>query len=100
MLCPIPRLLPYISVTEIASIWYLHMRHPSCSACFSQNVQNISLLPQGASPPKPPRAHELKLLVKNIAVNLTDRSAAGNGAHVMLLIFKQGWVVWFFFPFG
>uniref|UniRef100_A0A672V8T8 C2 calcium dependent domain containing 2 n=1 Tax=Strigops habroptila TaxID=2489341 RepID=A0A672V8T8_STRHB len=33
---------------------------------------------QGTSPPKPPRAHELKLLVKNIAVNLTDHSAAGS----------------------
>ncbi|XP_054039691.1 C2 domain-containing protein 2 isoform X2 [Rissa tridactyla] len=43
-----------------------------------ENVQNISLLPQGTSPPKPPRAHELKLLVKNIAVNLTDHSAAGS----------------------
>ncbi|XP_068011324.1 C2 domain-containing protein 2 isoform X2 [Melanerpes formicivorus] len=43
-----------------------------------QNVQNLSLLPQGTSPPKPPRAHELKLLVKNIAVNLTDHSAAGS----------------------
>ncbi|NXY46042.1 C2CD2 protein, partial [Ceuthmochares aereus] len=43
-----------------------------------QNVQNISLLPQGTSPPKPPRAHELKLLVKNIAVNVTDHSAAGS----------------------
>ncbi|XP_009998756.1 PREDICTED: C2 domain-containing protein 2 [Chaetura pelagica] len=43
-----------------------------------QNVQNINLLPQGTSPPKPPRAHELKLLVKSIAVNLTDHSAAGS----------------------
>ncbi|NXO02496.1 C2CD2 protein, partial [Rhinopomastus cyanomelas] len=43
-----------------------------------QNVQNISLLPQGTSPPKPPRAHELKLLVKNIVVNLTDHCAAGS----------------------
>ncbi|NWS66420.1 C2CD2 protein, partial [Crotophaga sulcirostris] len=43
-----------------------------------QNVQNISLLPQGTSPPKPPRAHELKLLIKNIVVNLTDHSAAGS----------------------
>ncbi|NXJ93807.1 C2CD2 protein, partial [Corythaixoides concolor] len=43
-----------------------------------QNVQNISLLPQGTSPPKPPRAHELKLLVKNVTVNLTDDSAAGS----------------------
>ncbi|NWU97237.1 C2CD2 protein, partial [Upupa epops] len=43
-----------------------------------KEVQNISLLPQGTSPPKPPRAHELKLLVKNIAVNLSDHSAAGS----------------------
>ncbi|NXF98947.1 C2CD2 protein, partial [Sakesphorus luctuosus] len=43
-----------------------------------QNVQNTSLLPQGTSPPKPPRAHELKLLVKNIAVNLTHQRAAGS----------------------
>ncbi|NXA11363.1 C2CD2 protein, partial [Sapayoa aenigma] len=43
-----------------------------------QNVQNTSLLPQGTSPPKPPRAHELKLLVKNIAVNLTHHRAAGS----------------------
>eukprot|EP00075_Anas_platyrhynchos_P015087 XP_027304340.1 C2 domain-containing protein 2 isoform X1 [Anas platyrhynchos] len=43
-----------------------------------QNVQNTSVLPQGTSPPKPPRAHELKLLVKNIAVNLADHSAAGS----------------------
>ncbi|XP_053932433.1 C2 domain-containing protein 2 isoform X1 [Cuculus canorus] len=43
-----------------------------------QNVQNTSLLPQGTSPPKPPRAHELKLLVKNIALNLADHSAAGS----------------------
>ncbi|KFP33662.1 C2 domain-containing protein 2, partial [Colius striatus] len=43
-----------------------------------QDMQKTSLLPQGTSPPKPPRAHELKLLVKNIAVNLTDHSAAGS----------------------
>ncbi|NXK40527.1 C2CD2 protein, partial [Piprites chloris] len=43
-----------------------------------QNVQNTSLLPQGTSPPKPPRAHELKLLVKNIAVNPTHHRAAGS----------------------
>lgn len=89
MLHPIARLVPCISVTEVKSIWCLHMCDPSCSACFSQNVQNISVLPQGTSPPKPPRAHELKLLVKNITVNLTDHSAAGNVAHVLLLIFKQ-----------
>ncbi|XP_015738554.1 C2 domain-containing protein 2 isoform X2 [Coturnix japonica] len=43
-----------------------------------QNVQNTSTIPQGTSPPKPPRAHELKLLVKNITANLTDHSAAGS----------------------
>uniref|UniRef100_A0A8C9FME1 C2 calcium dependent domain containing 2 n=1 Tax=Pavo cristatus TaxID=9049 RepID=A0A8C9FME1_PAVCR len=43
-----------------------------------QNVQNTSAIPQGTSPPKPPRAHELKLLVKNITANLTDHSAAGS----------------------
>lgn len=89
MLHPITHLLPCINVTEVKSVWYLCMCDPSCSACFSQNVQNTSLLPQGTSPPKPPRAHELKLLVKNIAVNLTDHSAAGNVAHAMLLLFKR-----------
>ncbi|NXC99001.1 C2CD2 protein, partial [Certhia familiaris] len=43
-----------------------------------QNVQNTSLLPQGTSPPKPPRAHELRLLVRNIAVELSDPRAAGS----------------------
>ncbi|XP_064381493.1 C2 domain-containing protein 2 isoform X2 [Dromaius novaehollandiae] len=43
-----------------------------------ENVQNISVVLQGTSPPKPPRAHELKLLVKNIMVNLTDHHAAGS----------------------
>ncbi|XP_068770899.1 C2 domain-containing protein 2 isoform X2 [Struthio camelus] len=43
-----------------------------------ENIQNVSVLPQGTSPPKPPRAHELKLLVKNITVNLTDHGAAGS----------------------
>uniref|UniRef100_A0A452IRH7 C2 domain-containing protein n=1 Tax=Gopherus agassizii TaxID=38772 RepID=A0A452IRH7_9SAUR len=43
-----------------------------------QNVQNTGTLPQGTSPPKPPRIHELKLLVKNIVATLTDHSAAGS----------------------
>ncbi|XP_048146449.1 C2 domain-containing protein 2 isoform X1 [Corvus hawaiiensis] len=43
-----------------------------------QNAQNTSLLPQGTSPPKPPRAHDLKLLVRNIAVKLGDLRAAGS----------------------
>ncbi|XP_021261869.1 C2 domain-containing protein 2 [Numida meleagris] len=49
-----------------------------------QNVQNTSAIPQGTSPPKPPRAHELKLLVKNITVNLTDHSAAGSTNFVCI----------------
>ncbi|XP_038256209.1 C2 domain-containing protein 2 isoform X2 [Dermochelys coriacea] len=43
-----------------------------------QNIQNIRTLSQGTSPPKPPRVHELKLLVKNIVATLTDHSAAGS----------------------
>ncbi|NXO27404.1 C2CD2 protein, partial [Cisticola juncidis] len=43
-----------------------------------QNVQNTSLLPQGTSPPKPPRAHDLRLLVRNISVELSDPRAAGS----------------------
>ncbi|NXE65200.1 C2CD2 protein, partial [Calcarius ornatus] len=45
-----------------------------------QNVQNtLSLLPQGTSPPKPPRAHELKLLLRNIALEpSSDLRAAGS----------------------
>ncbi|NXS11242.1 C2CD2 protein, partial [Neodrepanis coruscans] len=50
-----------------------------------QNVQNTNLLPQGTSPPKPPRAHELKLLVKNIAVNLTHHRAAGSTDLVCII---------------
>ncbi|XP_061483568.1 C2 domain-containing protein 2 isoform X2 [Rhineura floridana] len=40
-----------------------------------QNVQNTGALPQGTSPPKPPRAHELKLLMKNIKASLTNFTA-------------------------
>ncbi|NXX28736.1 C2CD2 protein, partial [Nicator chloris] len=43
-----------------------------------QNVQSTSLLPQGTSPPKPPRAHDLKLLVRNITAKLSDPRAAGS----------------------
>uniref|UniRef100_A0A8B9QAD9 C2 calcium dependent domain containing 2 n=1 Tax=Apteryx owenii TaxID=8824 RepID=A0A8B9QAD9_APTOW len=50
-----------------------------------RNVQNISVVPQGTSPPKPPRAHELKLLVKNITVNLTDHNAAGSANLACIL---------------
>ncbi|XP_074930050.1 C2 domain-containing protein 2 isoform X2 [Chelonoidis abingdonii] len=57
-----------------------------------QNVQNIGTLPQGTSPPKPPRIHELKLLVKNIVATLTDHSAAGSfsaWATVPLDLFRK-----------
>ncbi|XP_061483571.1 C2 domain-containing protein 2 isoform X4 [Rhineura floridana] len=40
-----------------------------------ENVQNTGALPQGTSPPKPPRAHELKLLMKNIKASLTNFTA-------------------------
>uniref|UniRef100_A0A674K831 C2 domain-containing protein n=1 Tax=Terrapene triunguis TaxID=2587831 RepID=A0A674K831_9SAUR len=55
-----------------------YIADPLCLVSFSQNVQNIGTLPQGTSPPKPPRIHELKLLVKNIVATLTDHSAAGS----------------------
>ncbi|KGL79142.1 C2 domain-containing protein 2, partial [Tinamus guttatus] len=50
-----------------------------------QNIQSTSVVPQGTSPPKPPRAHELKLLVKNVTANLTDHSAAGSTNLVCIL---------------
>ncbi|NWY16607.1 C2CD2 protein, partial [Aphelocoma coerulescens] len=50
-----------------------------------QNAQNTSLLPQGTSPPKPPRAHDLKLLVRNIVVKLGDLRAAGSTDLVCIL---------------
>ncbi|XP_039225092.1 C2 domain-containing protein 2 isoform X2 [Crotalus tigris] len=42
-----------------------------------KGTQNVGAIPQGASPPKPPRAHELKLLMKNIKVTLTNHNIAG-----------------------
>ncbi|XP_063161398.1 C2 domain-containing protein 2 isoform X2 [Candoia aspera] len=42
-----------------------------------KNVQNTGAIPQGTSPPKPPRAHELKLLMKNIKATLTNHNTAG-----------------------
>lgn len=69
------------------------MTHPvafyiiSCLASFSQNVQNVGTLPQGTSPPKPPRAHELKLLVKDIMATLMDPSAAGETVTLMQQVF-------------
>lgn len=55
----------------------------SCIASFWQNVQNIGTLPQGTSPPKPPRAHELKLLMKNIKATLTSQSTAGKTTFLL-----------------
>ncbi|XP_062965696.1 C2 domain-containing protein 2 [Cynocephalus volans] len=44
-----------------------------------QNLQCISPTAQESCPPKPPRAHELKLLVKNIRASLlSDPGASGN----------------------
>ncbi|XP_077198881.1 C2 domain-containing protein 2 [Paroedura picta] len=42
------------------------------------NFQNTGTLPQGTSPPKPPRAHELKLLMKNIKATLASQNTAGS----------------------
>ncbi|XP_013917415.1 PREDICTED: C2 domain-containing protein 2 isoform X2 [Thamnophis sirtalis] len=42
-----------------------------------KGIQNTGAIPQGASPPKPPRAHELKLLMKNIKATLTSHNIAG-----------------------
>uniref|UniRef100_G1L5V3 C2 calcium dependent domain containing 2 n=2 Tax=Ailuropoda melanoleuca TaxID=9646 RepID=G1L5V3_AILME len=44
-----------------------------------QNLQRTSSIPQESCPPKPPRAHELRLSVKNIRASLlNDPGAAGN----------------------
>ncbi|XP_073743163.1 C2 domain-containing protein 2 isoform X2 [Callorhinus ursinus] len=44
-----------------------------------QNLQRTSSTPQESCPPKPPRAHELRLLVKNIRASLlSDPGASGN----------------------
>ncbi|XP_053161553.1 C2 domain-containing protein 2 isoform X2 [Hemicordylus capensis] len=42
-----------------------------------QNVQYTGTLPQGTSPPKPPRVHELKLLMRNIKATLTNQCTTG-----------------------
>ncbi|XP_062344159.1 C2 domain-containing protein 2 isoform X1 [Cinclus cinclus] len=51
-----------------------------------QNVQNTSLLPQGTSPPKPPRAHELKLLVRNMEVKLSDDLRAAGSTDLVCIV--------------
>ncbi|KAJ7320593.1 hypothetical protein JRQ81_020104 [Phrynocephalus forsythii] len=51
----------------------------------TQIVQNTGTLPQGTSPPKPPRAHELKLLVKNIKATLTHQSTEESVKPICIL---------------
>lgn len=81
-------------------VWCWHVHSAPCPGCLLQNVQNTSLLPQGTSPPKPPRAHDLKLLVRNIAVELSDPRAAGKATQGLLLPSGQAWPWGFFyFPF-
>ncbi|KAH0624815.1 hypothetical protein JD844_032645, partial [Phrynosoma platyrhinos] len=57
----------------------------SADAKTIQRIQNAGALPQGTSPPKPPRAHELKLLVKNIRATLTDQITAGTSKPICIL---------------
>ncbi|XP_042314574.1 C2 domain-containing protein 2 isoform X2 [Sceloporus undulatus] len=57
----------------------------SADAKTIQSIQNAGALPQGTSPPKPPRAHELKLLVKNIRAILTDQSTAGTSKPICII---------------
>ncbi|XP_058042926.1 C2 domain-containing protein 2 isoform X2 [Ahaetulla prasina] len=42
-----------------------------------KGIQNTGAILQGASPPKPPRAHDLKLLMKNIKATLANHNIAG-----------------------
>lgn len=60
------------------------LRHPLPSRgspflLFLQNLQRASPAPQDPCPPKPPRAHELKLLVKNIRASLLNGAGASGG---------------------
>ncbi|KAG3284022.1 C2 calcium dependent domain containing 2 [Ictidomys tridecemlineatus] len=51
----------------------------------AQNLQRASSPAQESCPPKPPRAHELKLLVKNIRVSLlNDPGASGSVSPVCI----------------
>lgn len=44
-----------------------------------QDLQRASSAPQDPCPPKPPRAHELKLLVRNVRASLLDGAGAPGG---------------------
>uniref|UniRef100_A0A8C6Y0U3 C2 calcium dependent domain containing 2 n=1 Tax=Naja naja TaxID=35670 RepID=A0A8C6Y0U3_NAJNA len=45
--------------------------------CISSFSHYTGAIPEGARPPKPPRAHELKLLMKNIKATLANHNTAG-----------------------
>ncbi|EPQ19892.1 C2 domain-containing protein 2 [Myotis brandtii] len=47
-----------------------------------QNLQRTSPAPQEPCPPKPPRAHDLKLLVKNIRASLLNHPGASGPANL------------------
>ncbi|KAJ1112898.1 hypothetical protein NDU88_001159 [Pleurodeles waltl] len=51
----------------------------------TQNVLSIGNSSLTASPPKPPRAHELKLQVKHIRATLTGQNAAGSVSTVCVV---------------
>ena len=53
-------------------------RSHSSPFSFLQHLQRTSST-QESCPPKPPRAHELKLLVKNIRVSLLSHPGASGG---------------------
>ncbi|XP_039713553.1 C2 domain-containing protein 2 isoform X5 [Pteropus medius] len=48
-----------------------------------QNLQRASPAPQDPCPPKPPRAHELKLLVKNIRASLLNGAGASGDLNLL-----------------
>ncbi|XP_039713558.1 C2 domain-containing protein 2 isoform X10 [Pteropus medius] len=48
-----------------------------------KNLQRASPAPQDPCPPKPPRAHELKLLVKNIRASLLNGAGASGDLNLL-----------------
>lgn len=54
---------------------------------FASYVKNTGAIPQGTSPPKPPRAHELKLLMKNIKATLANHNIAGIIIYTLLSLY-------------
>ncbi|XP_047575685.1 C2 domain-containing protein 2 isoform X2 [Lutra lutra] len=51
-----------------------------------QNLQRISSSPQESCPPKPPRAHELRLLVKNIRASLLSAPGASGDVNPQCVV--------------